>query len=86
MLNVPCISESGIDIKIKLIFILTLLCRASKGFIEAFKAFTKPFEAPQRSMKIKIERNFFSSSRIGMARINMPFICVLWIIVLPRSI
>ena len=31
-----------------------LLCRASKGFLKAFKAFIKPFEAPQRSVKIKI--------------------------------
>ena len=35
------------------IFISTLLCGASNGFIKAFKAFIKPFEAPQRSMKIK---------------------------------
>ena len=34
-------------------FIFTLLCGASKGFMKAFKAF-KPFEAPQRSVKIKI--------------------------------
>ena len=31
----------------------TLLCGAS-GFIKAFEAFIKPFEAPQRSVKIKI--------------------------------
>ena len=36
------------------IFIFTLLCGASKAFKKAFKAFTKPFEAPQRSVKIKI--------------------------------
>ena len=35
-------------------FIFTLLCGASKGFIKAFKALIKPFEAPQRSVKIKI--------------------------------
>ena len=45
------------------IFIFTLLCGASKGFMkafeafikpfEAFEAFIKPFEAPQRSMKTK---------------------------------
>ena len=40
--------------KIELIFIFTLLCGASKGFTKAFKAFIKPFEAPQRSVKIKI--------------------------------
>ena len=32
----------------------TLLCGASEGFIKAFEAFIKPFEAPQGSMKIKI--------------------------------
>ena len=44
ILNVPCTSESCIEIK--LIFIITLLSGASKGFI-------KPFVAPQRSVKIK---------------------------------
>ena len=28
-------------------------CGDSKGFMKAFKAFIKPFEAPQRSVKIK---------------------------------
>ena len=40
--------------KLSQIFIPTLLCGASKGFIKAFKGFIKPFEAPQRSVKIKI--------------------------------
>ena len=35
-------------------FISTLLCGASKGFMKAFKAFVKSLEAPQRSVKIKI--------------------------------
>ena len=35
------------------VFIFTFLCGASKGFMKAFKAFIKPFEAPQRSAKIK---------------------------------
>ena len=39
----PIISESCIEIKNKLNFIFTLLCGASKGF-----------EAPKRSVKIKI--------------------------------
>ena len=38
--------------KIKL-NIFTLLCGASKGFMRALKVFIKPFEAPQRSVKIK---------------------------------
>ena len=53
-LPAPGISESYIEIKVKLDFFLTLLCRASKGFMKVFKAFVKPFEAPQRSVKIKI--------------------------------
>ena len=41
------VSESCIKIKINFnIFIVTLLCGASKGFMKAFKAFIKPFEAP----------------------------------------
>ena len=40
--------------KITLIVIFALLCGASKGFIKAFKAFMKPFEVSQRSVKIKI--------------------------------
>ena len=38
---------------IKFIFIL---CGAYKGFM---KAFIKPFEAPQRSVKIKVKLNFY---------------------------
>ena len=33
--------------------------------------FIKPFEAPQRSVKIKISLNFLSSSGIGMGRFNI---------------
>ena len=40
--------------KLTLIFIFTLPCGASKSFMETLKAFTKPFEVPQRSVKIKI--------------------------------
>ena len=43
------------------------LCSASKGFMKAFKAFKKPFEVPQRSVK----KNFFSlrsgSGREGLS-------------------
>ena len=39
--------------------------------MKAFKAFVKPFEAPQRSMKIKISVNFFSLSGIGAERVKM---------------
>ena len=39
--------------KLNEIFIVTL-CGSSKGFMKALKAFIKPFEVPQRSLKIKI--------------------------------
>ena len=35
-----------------------LLCGASKGFMKALKALIKPFEAPQRSVEIKIQCKF----------------------------
>ena len=42
--------------KLTYIFTFTLLSGASKGFM---KAFIKAFEAPQRSVKIKIQVNFY---------------------------
>ena len=41
------------------IFIFTLLCGGTKGFMKVLKAFIKPFEAPQRSVKIKTSVNFY---------------------------
>ena len=35
-------------------FIFALLCGVSKDFMKALKAFIKPFEAPQRSVQIKM--------------------------------
>ena len=54
-LNLPVlIPDKGLGVGLGwwwgMIFIFRLHCGASK----AFKAFIKPFEAPQRSMKIKI--------------------------------
>ena len=47
-LKVPCISESCVEMKIKLNFYFhTFLVVPQKAFI-------KPFEAPQRNVKIKI--------------------------------
>ena len=46
-LPVPCISKSCIEIKIKLNFYFHF-------FVVPQKAFIKPFEAPQTSVKIKI--------------------------------
>ena len=34
--------------------IVTLLCGVSKCFMKTVKALIKPFEAPQRNVKIKI--------------------------------
>ena len=36
----------------------------------AFKAFIKPFEVPQRSVKIKIQLNFFTLSGIETLRVK----------------
>ena len=48
-LNVPIPDKKK---KLTEMFILTLLCSASIGFMKALKAFIKPFEAPQRNVKI----------------------------------
>ena len=40
--------------KLSQIFVLTLYCGASKCFLKALMTFIKPFQAPQRSVKIKI--------------------------------
>ena len=40
--------------------------------MKASKAFIKHFDAPQRSVKIKIYVNFFSSPGIGTGRVNSP--------------
>ena len=51
----PCISESciKIEINLNLYFHISLWC-ITKGFTKAFKAFIKPFEAPQRCVKVKV--------------------------------
>ena len=43
--------------------------------MKASKAFIKPFEAPQRSVKIKILLNFFSSFGIGTGRVKLSGHC-----------
>ena len=48
--------------KLSKIFIFTLLCGASK----VYEGLHKPFEATERSVKIKILLNFFTLSRIGL--------------------
>ena len=52
-ISVP-LTQSRTKRKKKLNFYFTLLYGASKGFMKALKVFIKPFEAPQRSVKIKI--------------------------------
>ena len=49
--------------------------------MKAFKAFIKPCEAPQRSVKIKISVNFFPSSGIRVGRVN----CDMFVTRLPIS-
>ena len=51
---IPILAEES-----KLTFIFTLLCGVSKGFMKTFKAFIKPCEAPQRSVKINIQGSFY---------------------------
>ena len=65
ILPVPCISESCIEIKIKLDFYFptSLLCLKRPSI--------KLFEAPQRSVKIKIELNFLSPSGSGTGRVEV---------------
>ena len=40
--------------KLTYVFIFTFLCGASEDFMKPFKVFIKPFEVPQRSVKINI--------------------------------
>ena len=49
----PIISESCIEIKIELSFYFDTSLWCLKRFYEGIKAFIKPFEAPQRSVKNK---------------------------------
>ena len=44
--------------------------KALKAFIKIFKVFTKPFEAPQRSVKIKIQINFYFNTTSKNARVT----------------
>ena len=59
---------SCIKIKINLNF-----CGALKGFMKTFKAFIEPFEARQRSVKIKSYVNFLFLSGVGTGTVNVDF-------------
>ena len=50
MLTFPALIQDEVN-TLTYIFIFTLLCGTSKGFM---KPFIKAFEAPQRSVKIKV--------------------------------
>ena len=54
------ISERFVKIKINLSFYFYTSCGVSKDFMKALKAFINPFEAPQRSVKLKIWVDFLS--------------------------
>ena len=59
--------------KLTQLFIFTLLCGASKGFMKALKAYIKSFEALQRSVKIQtyVIFCFHTISEIyGTGRVN----------------
>ena len=53
--------------KLTSIFNFILLCGASKGFMKAFKAFIKFFEALKRSVKLK-KVNFYFNTTFRNAR------------------
>ena len=55
----PSCPNPGRREKINFNFYFRDLCGASKGFMKALNAFIKPFKAPQRIMKIKIEVNSY---------------------------
>ena len=56
--------DTGRKEKINLNVYFTLLSGASKGLGKALKAFIKPAEAPQRSVKIKIYVNFYFNTAL----------------------
>ena len=64
-------SSKPFEVFSKDILSFTLLCGATKDFMKAFKAFIKPFEAPQRNVKIKIEVNFLSLSGVGTGKVKI---------------
>ena len=65
-LNVPIPDKAK---KLSYIFIFTLLCGASEGFMKDLKTFIKPSELPQRSAKIKILLNFYFNTAFRNERV-----------------
>ena len=71
--------------KLSQIFIFTLIYGAWKHFMKAFKAFIKPIEAPQRSVKSKFNLIFISiqlSEMHGTLEVNKVKFSILLIPVL----
>ena len=66
-----CISENCFKIKINWNFHFHTSLWCLRRFYEGLMTFAKPFEAPQRSMEIKILVHFLSSSRVGTERIDL---------------
>ena len=77
-LPIQPISEWCTEIKINLNFYFYTSLWCLWNFYEGLKGFHKPFEAPKRSMKIKIWLNFLSSFRIKIGRISNPNHCFLY--------
>ena len=71
-LPAPCILESRSKIKINLNFYFPTSLWCLKRFYEGIKAF---FEAPQRSVKIKLWVIFFSSPGIGVGKVKINLLC-----------
>ena len=65
-LPATCISENCIKIRINLNFYFRFSLWCLKRFYEGLKAFIKPFESPQKSVKIKFMLIF--SLRPGSGR------------------
>ena len=61
--------SNGTKIHLDAVLHTSLWCL--RRFYEGLKAFIKPFEAPQRIVKIKFNSFFFFSSGIGTGRVNI---------------
>ena len=71
-LSVPIHDEEK---KLSSMFIFTLLCGASKGFMKVLKAFIKPFDAPERvrNENSSFQCRFFAEFFIGTFPCNKIF-------------
>ena len=67
-LPVPCISESCIEIKIKLNFCFHTSLWCIRRFYKGLKALIKPFKVPQRSVKTKLKLKLIFSLRPELGR------------------